>query len=200
MPNRLPDINLLPEIRQESPLQAILFYIFVGLIVVAFIGLGYLYFSTNNKLSDAQTESTQLEENRDVLEIKLGNLEDQGGSANYEKAISFAEYYQLPTSTLITEFNELLPDDSYISTYTYNSSQVNVTTHFESLDVLADYTKRLTNSDYVIDATVGSISTFSLKEETEGDDVNFDVIPRYEGDFSLMINKEKVREESTEDE
>lgn len=200
MPDRLPEINLLPEVRQESSLQAILFYIFVALIIISFIVMGYLYFSTNSKLSSAQAETSELSDERDTLQIKKASLETDEGSA-YEQAVAFAEYYTIPTSFLITELNRLLPDDSYLSDYTYGSSEVKIVSHFETLDTLANYTTKLTNSDLLTDVKVESINTFTLKEEeTEDDATQFDVIPRYDGDFSLTINKRKIKEESAKNE
>lgn len=201
MPDRLPEINLLPEVRQESAFQAILYFIFVGLIIILFIVLGYVYFSTNSKLKSAQMEMSELEGERDTLQIQIGQLEADDTENSYENAVTFAEYYALPASVLITEFNRLLPDDSYIRDYTYNSSAVNIVTHFETLDTIAEYTSRLTDSEFITDATVGSINTFALKEEeSEADLVLYNVIPRYESNFSLTINKERVREELVENE
>lgn len=200
MPERLRDINLLPEVREESSLQANLFFIFVGLILLSFIVMGYLYFSTNSKLQTAETEATELSDERDTLLTQKNSLEADEGTG-HEQAVAFAENYAVPTSTLITELNDLLPDDAYLSDYTYRSSEVSVTSHFETLDQVADYTTKLTNSDYLSDTRVDTISTFSLKEEeTDETTTNFDVIPRYEGDFSLTIDKQKVKEESTDNE
>ena len=196
MPDRLPEINLLPEVRQESSLQAILFFIFVALIIISFIIMGYMYFSTNSKLSRAQAETTELSDERDILLIRKASLDTEEGSA-YEQAVTFADYYTVPTSLLITELNRLLPDNSYLSDYTYSTSEVKIVSHFERLDTLANYTTKLTNSEYLTDVKVESINTFTLKEEEiEDDQVQFDVIPRYDGDFSLTINKQKIKEES----
>lgn len=196
MPDRLPEINLLPEVRQESSLQAMLFLIFVALIVVSFIVMGYLYFSTNSKLSSAQSETSELSDERDTLLIRKASLEADEGSA-YEQAVSFAEHYAIPTSYLITELNRLLPDDSYLQDYSYSNSEVKIVSHFETLDTLANYTTKLTNSEYITDTKVESINTFTLKEEEADDNTSqFEVIPRYDGDFSLTINKQKIKEES----
>lgn len=201
MPNQLPEINLLPEVREESRLHLIIFYMFIGLIILSFILIGYLYFSTNSKLTKAEKESVALQDDRDLLQIKVDNLEASETSTNYEDAVAFAEYYQMPTSSLINELNRLLDDNSYLSSYNYSTEAVDLVTHFETLDMAADYTTRLTASDYITDTKLNSLTTFSLKEEEAEDDiVLFDVMPRYEGDFSLLINKDKLKEESTEDE
>ena len=200
MPDRLPEINLLPEVRHESAAQAILLFVFVGLVIISFIVMGFLYFSTNSKLSSAQTKSNELSDERDTLLIQKASLETDEDS-HYEQAVNFAEYYAVPTSTLITELNRLLPEKSYLSEYAYSNAQVNIVTHFETLDTAANYTSKLINSEYLTDTKVESINTFSLKEE-EADDgsAQFDVIPRYEGNFSLTIDKRKIKEESATNE
>src|SRR5699024_7188522 len=140
-----------------------------------------------------QAETTELSDERDILLIRKASLDTEEGSA-YEQAVTFADYYTVPTSLLITELNRLLPDNSYLSDYTYSTSEVKIVSHFERLDTLANYTTKLTNSEYLTDVKVESINTFTLKEETEDDQMQFDVIPRYDGDFSLTINKQKIKE------
>lgn len=200
MPDRLPEINLLPDFRHESRTQSIFFFIFVALVIISFIFMGYLYFSTKSKLQSTTSEANELTEQRDLLTAQKNELEADKGSA-YEQAVNFAENYAIPTSILITELNRLLPDDSYLSDYDYSSSVVKVVSHFETLDDVAGYTTKLVNSEFITDTKVESIETFTLKEEERDDgQALFDVIPRYESDFSLIINKHKIKEESSEDE
>ena len=200
MPERLPEINLLPEYRRDSHLLSIVYYIFIALILLSFVALGYFYFSTKSKFETLSQEATELTEKRDLLAAEKEELESDDGSA-YEQAVRFAQNYAVPTSKLIDELNHLLPDNSYLSDYSYRSSEVTILSHFETLDKVAQYTNLLNRSDYISDAKVNSINTFSLKEEeTEEESVQFEVIPRYESDFSLTIDKRMLKEESTEDE
>lgn len=200
MPERLPEINLLPEYRRDSHLLSIVYYIFIALILLSFVALGYFYFSTKSKFETLSQEATELTEKRDLLAAEKEELESDDGSA-YEQAVRFAQNYAVPTSKLIDELNHLLPENSYLSDYSYRSSEVTILSHFETLDKVAQYTNLLNRSDYISDAKVNSINTFSLKEEeTEEGSVQFEVIPRYESDFSLTIDKRMLKEESTEDE
>lgn len=200
MPGRLPEINLLPEYRRDSQLQSVLFYLFVALTLLSFIVIAYYYFTTNSKLESLSQESAELSEQRDLLAAQKAALESDEGSA-YEQAVTFAQNYAVPTSTLIVELNHLLPENSYLSDYDYSSSGVNIQSHFETLDAVAQYTNLLTNSELISDTKVDSINTFTLKEEeTEDVSTQFNTIPRYESDFSLTINKRKLKEESTNNE
>ena len=200
MPERLPEINLLPEYRRDSHLLSIVYYIFIALILLSFVALGYFYFSTKSKFEKLSQEATELTEKRDLLAAEKEELESDDGSA-YEQAVRFAQNYAVPTSKLIDELNHLLPENSYLSNYDYSSSGVNIQSHFETLDAVAQYTNLLTNSELISDTKVDSINTFTLKEEeTEDVSTQFNTIPRYESDFSLTINKRKLKEESTNNE
>lgn len=199
MPEPLPDINLLPDLGQENSAQAIIFYIFFGLLLLSFVLLGYLYFSINSKLSDAEAKAAALTDEKNSLEIKKAKLSSEEGSA-FEQAITFAEYYALPSSQLISQLNDLLPDEAFMSEYDYASSEVSLTNHFERLDHIAEYTSRLTHDDYIVDPKVESIETFSLKEEETEEQVLNNIIPRYEVTFTFSLDKEKIKEEAAESE
>ena len=198
MPDRLPQINLLPEYRRDSQIQSLLYYTFVALILLSFIVLGYFYFSTKGKLEAATKEAIELSEERDSLAKQKEALEADDGSL-YEQAVHFAENYAVPTSKLILELNRLLPENGHLSEYAYTSSEVNIQAHVETLDKVAEYTNRLTNSEYISDLRVESIKTFTLKEEASAELQQFDVIPRYESDFSLTVDKLMLKEEESDE-
>ena len=200
MPERIPEINLLPEIREENPIYAYLFYIFLVLILISFIVMTYLYFSTNNKLDDALTKSEELSVQRESLFTELDRLE-ANESSQFEQAVTYVESHQLPTSVLIDKLNNLLPKHAYLSEYVYNNLEVEVTTEFETLDQVANYITDVTNLDYVSDIQLDKVESFLLKDEDSDEEiVDFTTIPRYESDFSLTIDKPKLKEESEKDE
>lgn len=198
MPGRLPKINLLPEYKRDSNAQAVIFYLFLALTIVAMITISYFYFSTKGKLETVMNERTKLTDQRDILAAQIGTLEDDDLSL-YEQSVLFAENYALPTSTLIVELNELLPPKSYLTNYSFDGAGVKIVSHFETLDSIASYTVSLEESDFLTEMQVDSIRTFTLRtgEEDETDrGTQFDVLPRYESDFSLKVHKEKLKGES----
>lgn len=88
-----------------------------------------------------------------------------------------------------------------MSEYEYGNQVTEVFAHFEKFDTVANYTTELTTSDYILDTKVDKVESFGLKEEVpEENIVNFNVIPRYEAEFTLDINKQKLKGESEEDE
>jgi len=200
MPEGLPDINLLPKYERQSQSMFYLFIIFVMLIILAFVFIGVYYFMTKNKLDAAEIEHEQLSAQAKELQVQIDEIEADGNSS-YAQAVTFAESHDLPTSKLITELDKLLPDHGYLSEYEYGSQVAKIITHFETLDTVAAYTTKLTISDYMKDVRVDKIDTFERKNEQLADnEVNFEIIPRYEAHFTLDINKYELKEESEEDE
>lgn len=200
MTERIPDINLLPEIREEKPILTYLFVTMLILIFFSFILMFYLYFSFSSKLDEVTKELATLSDQRDELLNQLYALQEDGTS-NYNQAIAFAEKHKLPTSLLISELNELLPDDAYLSEYVYNHEEVKVTTHFETLDQIANYITDITNLNYISDLRLDKVESFVLSEEVSQEQkVDFTTIPRYESIFSLDIIKEELKEERADNE
>jgi|SRR5690625_3571851 len=198
MPDRLPDVNLLPKYERQS---AGAFYLFLAIIILTLLAYGFIgvyYFTTKSKLTNAEATYTELSEKADGLRAQVDELET--GGTGLAQAVTFAENYNIPTSILIEELNEYLPERGYLSEYSYSNQVAEVTTHFEALDVVAGYTTDLLTSDYIRDTKVDNIETFLLKEEENATTVDFSTIPRYESKFTLQINKQNLKGASREDE
>lgn len=196
MPEGLPDINLLPKYERES---SNLFYIFIAIIVIvllSYLFIGVYFFTTKSKIESAKTEYDQLSEKVDELQAEVNQLE-MGGTSLAE-AVSFVDNHNIPTSAFIEELTDLLPDHSYLSEYEYGSQVAEVTAHFETLDTVAGYTTNLITSDLIKDTKVDEVETFELKDEES--EAAFTTIPRYEVDFTLQINKDKLEGAVEEDE
>lgn len=196
MPERLPDINLLPKIERESYTKNLIILILIALIIISYILIGFYYFYTKKQLETLNENYSNLNEEVHLKTTELEQL--QSGSSLLEQAISFVENFQIPTSIFITELDNLLPDNSYLSEYQYNNGSTNITVNFESLDKVAQYTTSLTNSNYIVDTKVDQVETFSLGESNEVEE-QFDTIPRYRTNFTLITDKQKLKGESTED-
>lgn len=196
MPERLPDINLLPKIERESYTKNLIILILIALIIISYILIGFYYFYTKKQLETLNENYSNLNEEVHLKTTELEQL--QSGSSLLEQAISFVENFQIPTSIFITELDNLLPDNSYLSEYQYNNGSTNITVNFESLDKVAQYTTSLTNSNYIIDTKVDQVETFTLGESNEVEE-QFDTIPRYRTNFTLITDKQKLKGESTED-
>ena len=199
MPEGLPDINLLPKIERDRSSKNLLILTVIALIFISYIFIGFYYFYTKKQLEAVNEEHSTLHEE---VHLKTEELEQlQSGSSSLAQAITFVEQYEIPTSSFITELDYLLPEHSYLNGYEYNNRSTNITVSFETLDKVAEYTTKLTNSDYIIDTKVDHVETFNLGsgEDVDIENNQFDVIPRYQTNFSLIVDKNQLKGESTED-
>lgn len=200
MPERLPDVNLLPKYERQSRSAYYIFITMIVIILISFILLGFYYFSTKNKVQTAEAEYEELSIEVEGLEAQVQQYES-GGASSLEQAVAFAENHNIPTSAFIVELDTLLPEQSYLSEYEYGSQVAEVTSHFETLDSVAGYTTELITSDYIRDTKVDEVTTFILKdEEQEENEVDFETTPRYEAFFTLQINKQKLKGATQKDE
>lgn len=191
-PQRLPDIDLLPNIERQSNLALILFIILLSLTLIAYVATAYFYFSTKGKLADTSEELSELEEEITELEVDLSLAES--GEFNLETAVLFADYYDIPTSILIKEVEKYLPaiDPAYLSELTYQNREATIITQFESLDSIAGYTDDLQHSKFIKQTNLNSIDTFTIGDmEIEADD--FTTVPRYQATFQLMLDKDELK-------
>lgn len=200
MAEGLPEVNLLPKYERESSIKYLLFIIFIVLMLIFHLFIGIYYFITKSNLEAVKDEYTQLNEQLNILTAELKQLED-GGNSSLGQAVTIVEQHEIPTSNFITELDSLLPNNGYLSEYEYENGDTKVVAHFETLDTVANYTTELTTSDYITDTKVDEVETFMLKDEEADEDIEqFDLIPRYEANFSLIVNKQQLKGESSEDE
>lgn len=196
MPERVPDINLLPKFKRGETRLYILFIVLLIVTIISYLIIGYFYFSTRGKLSDVTKEYEQLEEEAEVLRTQVAQLETD--DYDLERSITFVENHELQTSYVIEELIDLLPDDSYLIDYSYSSDETGIVTHFETLDTLSDYTSKLLNSNYFNGTKLSNINMFYLDDEGSFDE--FETIPRYEANYTIDINHHHVKEVEKEDE
>jgi len=186
MPDRVPDINLLPKYERESSLPYILFIILTVITVFAYGLITYYFFSTKSKLNKADDRYAELDKEVLSLQTEIDGLES--AQASLKDAVTFVEQYDMPTSYVIKEVNDTLPDHSYLSFYSYRNQKVKVRSQFESLDDISLYTTRLNESDFFNDTKIDVITSFELGEVNE-DPEDFHEQLRYEADFDLIVNR-----------
>src|SRR5699024_8718857 len=148
MPEKLPNINLLPRYERQQSGPFILFILFLSVILLAFILLGTFYFTTKSKLTKAEKVLEERIEERAEVEEELEALR-QEPDTTLAHAVEFVEAYNLKTSSLLAEITDSLPEESYLKEYAYQARVVTLVTHFERLDRVTEYTRDLTLSDYL---------------------------------------------------
>lgn len=192
MPNHLPEVNLLPKHERSSSSY---FQMFIGLIIILILAyglLGFYYFTSKSQLKEEQATYTQVISDNEVLQAQI----DQSTSSddvNLADVLSFIEGHDMRTSYLLEEVDELLPEDSYLSEYVYDNYEGALTVHFETLDDVAQYTKKLTESSFSTDVLVDEVGTFKPRDNEETNEEILLHNPRYETTFTIDIEKDTLR-------
>lgn len=192
MPERLPEINLLPRYERRSERSYTLFVLFTVFVFLSFILLGVFYFITNSKLATAEDVYDQLNNEAEILQSELDQLEI-GDGPSLADAVAFVEQQIIETSAFITQLDDLLPGESYLSNYEYGSQVTSINAHFLELNTVANYTTQLTESDYIRDTRVNEIRTVYSQDES-------DDISHYDARYTLNVYKQKLKKESKKDE
>ena len=189
----IPDINLLPskERHRDKTSFTILIFLIIWLILLGVIFLQYFLTKSSNESLQSRVESLQLE--KAALESNVQNQEGAGQDISLAESVEFVEKLTVPTSKIVKELMELLPQFSYLTDYDFGDGQVTIQTQFDSLDRVAEYVTVLNESNIFSDVKVDDISTFRIEETdgTEGEQNSsavFDEMPRYDVSFSLQIN------------
>ncbi|WAA08875.1 PilN domain-containing protein [Fervidibacillus albus] len=188
----IPNINLLPERDRKTGTFAWMFYIFIGIWVILLFTIGFQYFQTKTDNETLQREIDSLTLDKAVLETKVMEQSNNVGN-DFQAAVEYVENLPLPTSKIITELLQLLPNEhSYLTYYSYTGGNVSIETAFETLDSVAAYVTALTNSDMIRDVQVDAISTtsFDSNEEVE---MYFDILPRYNVLITIEVNISSLR-------
>ncbi|WP_062355439.1 PilN domain-containing protein [Bacillus kwashiorkori] len=194
----LPEINLLPKYEKENSIIQLIVLIFIILwaLLLSFIVFQYFQTKSDKQVLDQRIETLTLE--KSTLETKLTNQNSEE-KATLADAVNYAQMLTAPTSKLVEELLALLPENSYLSSYSYGSSQLSVQTQFESLDIVATYVRSLVASPFFTDVKVNNISTFTIEEVADSEE-KYDTIPRYDVSFSLSVNRSAlVLEDGGED-
>lgn len=191
----IPEINLLPQrdARQRTNRLVLLGGLTLWILLLALIIVQY--FLSKQDLQFASQRLEQMEQEKVVLEEQLAKIAEEEQSITLQEAADFVERLTLPTSIIVEELRELLPEQSYLTYYSFSSSAVDIEVEFESLNRVAEYVANLEHSKLFNDVKVDVISTQQLEEmeSREGDNsVIFSILPRYSVDFSLQVNMREL--------
>jgi len=194
MPERLPDINLLPTYERRGEGAPIVFYLFFFITIASFILIGVFYFIYKNNLETAETEYDTLQAEEESLEAELASLDIAEGES-HRSAVEFVENQIYETSELITRLDDLLPRDSYLNHYTYRTDETSISAHFDSLETVAAYTTELNEDELFLDVKLLNINNVRQSDDEEDSETEY-----YEGDYDIQVNRQLLKKESKNDE
>ena len=186
----IPDINLLPKVNQDEGSSRTFFMLIAIIVLLLLAVMSWLYFAARADIVDLTAEEQELLAERNALQAQLTDLQglNQG---SIEESIAFVERVSYPVTPLIDETQGLLPDNTYLRSYSFGSSTVSFSVDFETLNAISMYIERLENSAYFLDAQIGSIANFELSpaEEVKDEKLKFTEVPRYAVNVTLNINE-----------
>lgn len=186
----IPDINLLPKI-EKGATSLKLAFILVGILSVLTIGLlAITYFSARSEIASTIPERDSLVLTRDALNAELASAQT-GSQGSLEESIAFVERVSYPVSPIIIETRNLLPTDTYLRSYAFSETGVQVAVDFETLNAISVYVSQLEKSPYFDDVQVGTIQNFELNPTGEevNDTQQFTEVPRYSVEIFLVIDQ-----------
>ena len=186
----IPDINLLPKI-EKGATSLKLAFILVGILSVLTMGLlAITYFSARSEIASAIPERDSLILTRDALNAELASAKT-GSQGSLEESVAFVERVSYPVSPIIVETRNLLPTDTYLRSYAFSETGVQVAVDFETLNAISTYVSQLEKSPYFNDVQVGTIQNFELNPTGEEiiDTQQFTEVPRYSVEIFLVINQ-----------
>ena len=186
----IPDINLLPKI-EKGATSLKLAFILVGILSILTLGLLVItYFSVKSEIASAVPERDSLLLTRDALNAEVASSQT-GSKGSLEESVAFVERVSYPVSPIIIETRNLLPTDTYLRSYAFSETGVQIAVDFETLNAISAYVSQLEKSPYFDDVQVGTIQNFDLNPT--GEEVNetqqFTEVPRYSVEIFLVIDQ-----------
>ncbi|MFD2046321.1 PilN domain-containing protein [Ornithinibacillus salinisoli] len=198
----LPEVNLLPKIERQSSALYILFISGLLIFLILLAAITFLYFHVNNNLEDTNQNIENLNQERQLLEARLSSTGTDETIDLFENVLAYAQHHVTPTSNFINELMVLLPENSYLSNYNYSVESVEFEVQFETMDDIADYVTKLTESDYVTDVKVNQLNAIEVpvKQDKEDGEDNEITTSFYTVSYSIIVNDKYLKEEVDGDE
>ncbi|OCA91258.1 hypothetical protein A8F94_05200 [Bacillus sp. FJAT-27225] len=197
------DINLLPKKKRKSGSLVAVSLIFT---VLFFAAGGFLYWQSSSLKIDIAAVDNRLETTKKLQEIeekKATEVTAADSVAKLEQSVTWAEDYAIPSVPVMKEFTSLLPERGFIQTFAYQETGVvTLSVQFDTTREAAYFLNRLNGSGWVTEATLSSLAatqTVGEQQTAESTTVNVnnekkkDILPRYQGQFEIKLNKDSVK-------
>ena len=187
----VPEINLLPNLERQRSTPM---WLYILLIAIVALGLSFLivqYVGAKGDLKTLTAEEQQKVEERDQLQAELSVLQG-ANQASLEQSVQYVENVSYAVSPLIDETQSLLPENTYLASYSFSEENVIIEVDFETMASISKYIENLLGSSYFSDAQLVSVSNFEIEaadSEEENTTAVYNEIPRYTTNITLNINK-----------
>lgn len=185
------EINLLP----EKPKRNLAFIIaavslFVASVLVLILGILH-YQNVQRELVRTENEISTVQQ---LQEIELNEERHTPETADLEASVIYLEENQILASRVLTHLVSLLPEQGFFTSYEYSEAGiVTISAQFETQRGAASYLHHLTLSELTESAILNEITTNDITAEMEGELVAAEYLPRYNADYTIVMNMELVR-------
>lgn len=203
------DINLLPQQERRSKVFFISIILLIFLAIASLIVASFYVNTVNKKIERYESDSSFKQQLIIQEESKIENIKGDNSITELEKAVTWAEQYPIKTVPLIQELTSLLPERGYIQEFSYQETgEVTLKVQFDTSREAAYYLKNLLDSKWIQDAFLNSLNTEEIEDEkgeenqevsendktTESDEEE-NILPRYIGEYSIVLNKDFIKQE-----
>ncbi|PLS16860.1 hypothetical protein CVD28_14485 [Bacillus sp. M6-12] len=214
----LVEINLLPK-KERKKAGYFLLILLLSLLMLGAIGLVYWQYSNQN--NEIETLENQIQTTKQIIaseEQKLIEQEDTDSVAELNRMVKWAETYPIETVRVLRHLISLLPERGFFLTFDYKEdSVVGLSVQFDTSVEAAYYLKKLTDSEWVLNASMVSLTTAAAQNESSEQNVNETVIipgkstneaklpndpylPRYVGQYEIHLDNEFIKETASKEE
>lgn len=162
----LVEINLLPQKERGKKSLVIMLVSFVAVLVLA----GGVYFwQIQSVKTDIAAIDTQISTTKKLAEIEqknIGKNESQMSITLLKNAVEWANNYPIQTVPVMQHLTGLLPERGFIQTFAYTEvGTVSLSVQFDSSREAAYFLDNLNESEWVDEASLGSLTAQEIEEE-----------------------------------
>lgn len=151
----LPEINLLPKYERQNPVEYMIFLAALILFALLLSLQVFFHFYTQSALKKTDVKIVELTDEKNLLVAEKTRRDNE--VLSYNKAFEFVEQRVMPTSVVMDEVVNLLPENGYLNKFDYNYQTVDIDIQFASLSEVATYLDLLQTSIFVKDIQVNQI-------------------------------------------
>lgn len=197
----LVNINLLPQKEKKSFSH----YILAAVSVVLLLGGGlYLYLqyqSLQVQLSTAQQQLTTTQKLREMEEQKSRKTVSSSSSHTLEQMIQWMEKQPVSTVVVLHHLAAALPKHGLFLNYQYvGEGTVNLSVQFDVISEVSAYLHQLEKDTIIQEVKLTNVNTTPVTPESKENAVeDVQYMPRYQAQFQIKLNMEKVKEEKGEE-
>ncbi|UXH44239.1 pilus assembly protein PilN [Rossellomorea vietnamensis] len=195
----LVDINLLPQNEKRSRQWL---YVVAGVISLGILALIILFILAGNLGKDVDALTAQLQSEKQLRaekEQSISDFESSDAWVQLEDAVSWVEDYPIDTVPVLDHLVELLPERGFLKEFTYaEDGSIQLSIQFDTSSEAAYYLTHLKDSKYTQDAKLSSLATESVMENEQAAVNTEPVLPRYIGQYEVILNRDSIKEIETE--